>query len=272
MADSKLSGLTAITNSELVSTDLMLISDTSATQSKSITISELDLRYKNPVNEYSSAQTLNGDQHVVICDTSSAAFQITLPAAASYTGKQYKIVKKKGLTDFNKLTISDGGSFSTFLYGAGEGVTVVSDGSSWSDIDYSPSSTMTYAPTITNCSNIVTNSSRIKFHRKTMEVVNGGFILNGAGTTAAAITLSVPFATIDTSKLFNGTDTSNAGATILGGMATWFDSGNAWLYAIPRYKSTTTFGFAVSTQELFGNQLASGDSVQYAGIKIPIAT
>ena len=272
MADQKLSQLTALTNANLGTDDLILVTDTGAAASKSMTIGELDKRYNRVVSEYSSAQSLDTDDQIVIGDTTSAGFTITLPSAASYSGKQYKIMKKYGLTDFNKLTVSDGGSFSTFLYGAGESVTVVSDGSVWIAVEYSDSEIMTYVPTISNCDNIVTNSSRVYFHKEKYHVMSGYFELNGAGTTAAAISVSVPFASIDTANLSNGTSTSNQGGTQLGGAGVWFDTGNAWLPVYPRYASSTTFIFAYSTQLLFGSQLASGDSVQYPGVIIPIGS
>lgn len=79
--------------------------------------------------------TATSTDEVLLCDTSGGAWTLTLPAAASNTGKVYVI--KKTTSDTNALTI-DGNSSETIdgtttklLFAQYESVTIICDGSNW---------------------------------------------------------------------------------------------------------------------------------------------
>lgn len=83
----------------------------------------------------SGAYTATATDYAIICDATSAAFTITLPAAASHTGRVYHI-KKIDATG-NAVTV-DGNSSETIddattatLASQYDAVTIQSDGSEW---------------------------------------------------------------------------------------------------------------------------------------------
>lgn len=269
MADQKISELTALTSADAEGADLIPVVDTSATQTKSMTLTELDKKWGYPVTNYSSAQTLDADESYIVVDTSGGAFQLTLPAASSYAGKRYVISKTPGATDINKCTVSDG-TLSTFIMGAGESVEVVSDGTNWRVMGSQPSSIMDWTVSTSDNTICTIRAAKYYFHREICYVTSGLCTFNGAGA-ASAFSITTPF-TIATGDLANGTDTSNAGATHLGPMTTWFDqSAGSWRFIQPKYGSTTTVEFFINTQTLFMNSFASGESVQFPGLIIPVA-
>lgn len=83
----------------------------------------------------SSNTTLDGTYYVVLCNASSAAFTITLPASSSNGGKIYNI--KKTDSSGNAVTI-DGNASETIDGDATktlnlqyESITIICDGSNW---------------------------------------------------------------------------------------------------------------------------------------------
>lgn len=92
-----------------------------------------------PAGTISAARTLDGTDNVVFATTSSAAYNVTIPLAASYTGKMY-LIKRKGATyAVNVVRTStntfwkDGTSTYTQIALASEGAAVglFSDGTNW---------------------------------------------------------------------------------------------------------------------------------------------
>ena len=87
------------------------------------------------VETFSSSDTLDANNEVCLCDTTSGVLTLNLPAAASYTGRVYQV--KKTSADANTVVIDgnasetiDGGLTAT-LTTQYESITIVSDGSNW---------------------------------------------------------------------------------------------------------------------------------------------
>ena len=97
-------------------------------------------RYPEKVASKTTTYTATGDESVILCDATSAAFTVTLPAAASFTNKHYRI--KKTDSSANAVTIDGNssetidGSTTLILHDQSDCVTIVSDGSNWQIIDY----------------------------------------------------------------------------------------------------------------------------------------
>ncbi|MCX6106259.1 MAG: hypothetical protein NTY08_10560 [Proteobacteria bacterium] len=85
-----------------------------------------------------AAYTITATDSVIAADTSSGAFTVTLPSAASIAGRQYIIKKNDSST--NPLTIATtssqtiDGAANAYLNFAGESLVVASDGSNWNVI------------------------------------------------------------------------------------------------------------------------------------------
>lgn len=92
-------------------------------------------RYPEKTTSKTTTYTGTGDETVILADSSGGAFTITLPAAASFTGKHYYI--KKTSSDTNAVTIDGNssetidGSLTKLIYEQYEGIKIVSDGSNW---------------------------------------------------------------------------------------------------------------------------------------------
>lgn len=106
-------------------TGMTLISDTSSVWS---------YRYTEKTTAKTTTYTATGDETVITCATSSG-WTLTLPAAASFTGKHFHI--KKTSSDLNLLTI-DGNASETIdgvltiqIGKQYDSVKIVSDGSNW---------------------------------------------------------------------------------------------------------------------------------------------
>lgn len=90
---------------------------------------------KRTVTTITTSQTLDASDDVVLCDCTSGAITVTLPAAASSTGKQYDIKKIDAVA--NDVTI-DGASAETIddtttktISTQYDSVTIVCSGSEW---------------------------------------------------------------------------------------------------------------------------------------------
>jgi hypothetical protein len=107
-------------------TGMSLVSDTSSTWS---------YRYAEKTTAKSTTYLATGDETTILCDASGAAFTVTLPAAASFTGKHYNI--KKTDSSVNAVTVD--GNASETIDGATtrtitiqyESIRIVCDGSNW---------------------------------------------------------------------------------------------------------------------------------------------
>lgn len=142
--------------------------------------------------------TATGDETVIPCSASGGAFTVTLPAAASYTGKKFIIIKTD--TSTNAVTI-DGNSSETingqttislnFQY---ESVEIMCDGSNWFVISRSPGAWRTSSGiTITGTTSNPTKATTTEVDRELLTrdgnylVVRGEYgHSNNAGTAAGS--------------------------------------------------------------------------------------
>lgn len=167
---------------------------------------------------------------VIFCNATTA-FQITLPSAASNSGKLYKI--KKTDSTFNALTIADSGTYSTTLNTSGESVDVVSDGSAWQTFDrVIPSVAGTYTVAITGTTSnptkgTVAEDTAYWYRQRNCIVIQYTYRQTGAGSAGSGIYLfNVPSGlTIDAAKL------GTAGASGSGVVGTVYCFINSVLYS-----------------------------------------
>lgn len=90
-----------------------------------------------------SAYTLTGMDSVVKVDSSGGAFNLTLPSAVTYPGKEYSIKSSAvgvnagvGLATTGGQTISGLASANIILNTVGDSIRIVSDGTNWQVIDW----------------------------------------------------------------------------------------------------------------------------------------
>jgi hypothetical protein len=184
-----------------------------------------------------------GDETVIPCDATSAGFTVNLPAAASYTGKQLKIIKTDSTTGIvtidGNASETINGSLTTTLNTQYEAVTIACDGSNWFIVHRNiPSAWASSAFTFDN-STSNTNSTIMARRIGDSLHVRGSY---QAGTVSAAAWAAViPNSwTIDTAKLntnANGIQVGTAsvvnggGVTFAGGTGgpfpIWFDGSTA---------------------------------------------
>ncbi|MCW1921322.1 hypothetical protein OKA05_02085 [Luteolibacter arcticus] len=94
-------------------------------------------------NALTTTTTLGSDHHTVLCDASSGAFDVDLPAAASHPGRVY-VIKNVGASnapsiDPNSTELLDGSSSSVTLSTQWQSRTIQSNGTSWFTIgSYTP--------------------------------------------------------------------------------------------------------------------------------------
>lgn len=154
--------------------------------------------------------TLTSSDDFVAVNGSGGSFTLNLPAAASNTGKLFRI-KRNDMTLANVVTI-DGNASETIdgaltvpLNTQYEEYTIVSDGSNWEILDHFNATPFTsYTPTfVGNGSKTMTlNQSAWRRVGDSMEVIiqySGNSVASGAAATT--ITISLPSGTaIDTAK------------------------------------------------------------------------
>lgn len=100
-------------------------------------------------------------------------------------------------------------------------------------------------------------------------IFDGIVTWTGAGD-AGTFTVTVPDSyTIDTNFLPNGTDTTNAGASVLGS-GIWYDAGVGWKVIYPEFATTTTIRFSNTSALFAASVTANGDSIKF-NIRIPIS-
>jgi hypothetical protein len=107
----------------------------------------------------------------------------------------------------------------------------------------------------------------LKGYRDGQHFVGEILILAAGAGAANKITFSIPY-TIDTTALAGGSTTTDVGRSLLGA-GQWYDTGNQSEPLELAFETTTTIGFIENTQNLFGNQLANGDSVK-GNFRVPI--
>ena len=271
----KVSELTEILNADLANDDYLMAVDSSESLNKKLSIFELGLRYNSfptlSVTNVTSNYAILLTDTVLLADSSLGSITLTLPSAGPNSGKFYRVIKKSGSVDFNKVILTDGLSFSKFLLGAGESFSVISTGASWEIYDWSKSDVMEFVPTLNSgITNVDINISKISFHRE-FYFCNGQVTFTGvpAGSGTTFI-MGIPTGlTIDVQRLPGNNATSNAGASMLGPMSTWYNAGTGWFLLVPKYKNTTAVSFWVGSQELTQSLLATGDSLNIL-LEVPV--
>lgn len=143
--------------------------------------------------------TATGDETVIPVDGSSAGWTLTLPAAASYTGKRLTIVRTDN-TPANAVTIDGnasetiGGATTYALYTKDEALNILCDGSNWIILSHVTNSTIVDAGVwiITSTGGAtaaIGNTSRNKVYwsrEGKYAHIYYELITTGAGTTGAA--------------------------------------------------------------------------------------
>lgn len=221
--------------------------------------------------------TLTSTDNIILADSSGGAFTLTLPSAASNTGKLFKI--KKITTDFNSVTISGA---SSSVDTNGEEVEIYSNGSSWAILSRSiPSTWVSYSLSISGTTTNPTKGTTTQdtaFWRRvgdSMEMrydyaqtVAGS---DGSGTYLFSIPAGL---TIDTAKI--GAVNTICSAVVGDGLVAYstviyqtnvavYDTGNVFLPS-----ATAVNG----TQTLFGSATGglANATVQYSFVaKVPIS-
>jgi len=271
----KVSELTEILNSELANDDLLMAIDTSENLNKKISIFELGLRYNSfptlSVIEVSSNYSLSLTDTVIVVDSSSGVINITLPDPVPNSGKLYRIIKKSGSLDFNKIIVSDGLSFSKFIIGSRESISVISTGVNWEIYDWVKSEVMNFIPSLNSgITNVDVNTSKVWFDRE-YYYCNGQITFTGlpAGSGTTFIMGLPSGLTIDVQRLPGNNNTANATASMLGPLSTWYNAGSGWFLIVPKYKNTTAVSFWSGTQELTQSLIAAGDSLNIL-LEVPV--
>lgn len=106
------------------------------------------------VSSKTANYTLTSNDQLIIADSTSAAFTLTLPSAVGITGKKY-FFKKINSSIANVVTIDPNGSetidgYSTYgLYTEDEYLGIVSDGANWQVLEHKTETPWTDAGTIT---------------------------------------------------------------------------------------------------------------------------
>lgn len=141
---------------------------------------------------------------VILCSTAGGAWSLSLPAAASNTGKVYRVVKTT--SDFTALTIDPNstetinGSATTTLNTQYETLVFISDGSNWVVLEREiPTLVTSYTPTITGAGTVSGNTAKWARFGDFIEI-KGDFT---AGTpTAVALKIDLPSGlSLDSGKL-----------------------------------------------------------------------
>lgn len=150
------------------------------------------------VETFTSADTLDANNDIALCDASTAAFTLSLPTASGITGKVYLI--KKTDSDWSKAVTIDpngsetiGGSTTTKLHTTGEYVQIVSDGTNWVLLDrVIPNGDHSVSSPTTNLSTNVTFAMRIARDRK-HAIIQADWIFSGANSDAVNANFTLPY-------------------------------------------------------------------------------
>lgn len=185
--------------------------------------------------------------NVILCDSTSAAFTITLYTAAGNTGR--KLIIKKTDSSVNAVTIDgDGsetidGSTTTTLNTQNETLVIFSDGTNW-QIEERRIPSAWATDTGFSTAGPTTSSTSFKSRRvgDSLEVL-GKLTFSGAGAGAISVTLAGS-RTIDTAKLM----TLVTNQTPLDGRASLYDISAVTSYlTMPTYNAADTMRFYNTT-------------------------
>ncbi len=192
------------------------------------------------VESFTGTDTLDSNNDVALCDTSSGAFTLNLPTAAGITGKRYWI-QYTDSAFVNALTIDPsgaetiGGSTTTTLNTEREQVTIVSDGTNWIILERNiPEIIFTFTPTGSWSTNS-TWTGNFRRRGKWMHV-QADVVVSGA-PDSASLTMTLPGSkTIATGDLIGivGQSQQEFGTGYI------LDAGVAVYRATAAYNSTTS--------------------------------
>ena len=165
--------------------------------------------------------TATSADDTILCSTSGGAWTLTLPAAASNSGKIFTI--KKTTSDASALTID--GNASETIDGATtikilvqyESVIIQCDGSNWHILNWAPISG-TYTPTLTNSTNVAASTARLCSYIKNRNVVTVTGTCDvdptSGSSTTTVLGVSLPVASnLATTNILSGTGTCTGDST-----------------------------------------------------------
>lgn len=186
---------------------------------------EADYKYDAMVSKTTTYIAASTDE-IIMADSSGGAYTITLPAAASLTGKKLQIIKTT--SDFSGVTIDGNasetinGSATTIINTQYESILIVSNGSNWLLSERRiPSIETSFTPT----GSWSTNTTYSGKYRRVGDNLEFTVIVATSGApTSATFTLNIPSSlVIDVAKLPSGT----ASSTDIAGFAHLLDSDTA---------------------------------------------
>lgn len=221
----------------------------------------------------SGAYTATVSDDILLADTSGGALTITLAPAADAEGRTLT-VQKTSTSDFNKLTVDGSGAetingdASIYLFGANEAVTIYSNGTSWTVIDWTESDVMSYTPTLPSATNVDQNTCYVKFQKQYM-YGSGIFSFIGTPASGAQAIVTLPSGPVfDTDKLPAGTNATNTLFSVVTTEAKWFNIA-AWTEVYAYYISSTTFGFRQAPGVVTWSAMSNTESISY-NVYIPV--
>lgn len=213
------------------------ISDTNGT---------LEFRYADKFTaSKTTTYTATGDETIIPCNASGGAFTVTLPAAASYTGKELKIVKTD--SSVNAVTI-DGNSSETIsgsadkkLHFQYESITVACDGTGWHVTDrFRPKNQVSFTPTGSWSSNTTYSGT---YQYLSGNILRFQFKVSVSGApTAASLTLNLPNSwNVDEASMLLGSTASFSEFAAFNGWGVALDQDADNRYNLmATYRGTTT--------------------------------
>lgn len=237
------------------------------------------LKRKITYTSYTTTDTLGADIEYARCDASGAAFALTLPTAASMSGKLCRIHKID--STFNAVTITgngseqiDGSNTST-LNSRGEWVILLSLGTSWTVIEWGYYEGKTsFTPTGSWSSNTTYTGYWYRVgNRICLEI----HIALAGAPTSASLTINMPTGTtIDTAQLLSTT----AGLPPIGYCNIFDTSGTDSFIGSVYYNSSSTIsvkkddgdGTVSVVNATAPITFASGDALDLVGLQLPVTS
>jgi hypothetical protein len=236
----------------------------------------LTFRYPEKTTAKTTTYTGTGDESTIVCDASGAAFTVTLPAAASFTGKHYYIIKTD--TSLNAVTIDGNasetinGATTTTINTQYECIKIVCDGSNWHILERTyPMDFVAYTPTIVGAGTV----SNVKIYSRRV-----GDCLHARGTfqcgTVAASTASISLGFQGTDGNVTTAGTGKIGSTLgLVGIAAFNGTGAAVEHVIAVNGATVvnisnTSATSTGLAAALGNACWSTNQVESVDFMVPI--
>lgn len=223
----------------------------------------------NTIRPVSSTTTLTSSDDVVIADASSGALTLTLPSAASNTGKVLTLKKSGSDSTFNQVSISGtvDGLTTRKLSTQGESITIVSDGTSWQIINRRiPSDWHSYTPTLTGFG---TTSSEVFAWRRVGNNIEISGKFTAGTTTATEARATLPSGLTSDSSLpaihavghwWNGNPIVGPGAVLIETSSSYvvFGSGSSGNNSYLKINGSAMFNTATTPTGFFASFPVSG--------------